>query len=61
MAHLIFEDRPFGFRIAKFSKNYLTVEQEMSLIPAPLAGGAIVHYDRLYYQNWRIENKLKCG
>ncbi len=25
-AYLIFEDRPFGFRIAKLSDDYLTVE-----------------------------------
>ena len=49
-AYLIFEDRPAkGFHIAKLSEDYLTVEKEMSLIHAPLEGGAIVHYQGLYY------------
>lgn len=48
-AYLIFEDRPFGFRIARLSDDYLTVEKEMCLISAHLEGGAIVHYQGLYY------------
>ena len=48
-AYLIFEDRPFGFRIAKLSDDYLTVEKEMCLVPEHLEGGALVHYDGLYY------------
>ena len=48
-AYLIFEDRPFGFRIARLSDDYLSVEKEMSLIPAHMEGGAIVHYQGLYY------------
>jgi hypothetical protein len=48
-AYLVFEDRPFGFRIAKLSDDYLTVEKEMSLIPEHMEGGAIVHYNGLYY------------
>lgn len=48
-AYLIFEDRPFGFRIAKLSDDYLTVEKEVCLIPEHLEGGAVVHYDGLYY------------
>ncbi len=48
-AYLIFEDRPFGFRIAKLSDDYLTVEKEMCLLPAHMEGGAIVHYQGLYY------------
>jgi hypothetical protein len=48
-AYLIFEDRPFGFRIARLSDDYLTVENEMCLIPAHMEGGAIVHYQGLYY------------
>jgi hypothetical protein len=48
-AYLIFEDRPFGFRIARLSDDYLTVEKEICLIPAHLEGGAIVHYNGLYY------------
>ena len=48
-AYLIFEDRPFGFRIARLSKDYLNVETEVCLIPMHMEGGAIVHYDGLYY------------
>lgn len=48
-AYLIFEDRPFGFRIARLSDDYLTVEKEMSLVPAHMEGGAIVRYQGLYY------------
>jgi hypothetical protein len=48
-AYLVFEDRPFGFRIAKLSDDYLNVEKEMSLIAQHMEGGAIVHYDGLYY------------
>jgi hypothetical protein len=48
-AYLIFEDRPFGFRIAKLSDDYLNVEKEMCLIPRHLEGGALVHYQGLYY------------
>src|SRR5579872_1111823 len=48
-AYLIFEDRPLGFHIARLSADYLTVEKEMSLIPAHMEGGAIVHYQGLYY------------
>ena len=48
-AYLIFEDRPFGFRIALLSKDYLDVEKEVCLIPLHMEGGAIVHYDGLYY------------
>jgi Glycosyl hydrolases family 43 len=48
-AYLIFEDRPFGFRIAKLSADYLDVEKEIALIPMHLEGGAVVHYQGLYY------------
>jgi hypothetical protein len=48
-AYLIFEDRPFGFRIAKLSDDYLTVEKQMCLIPQHMEGGAVVHYQGLYY------------
>jgi hypothetical protein len=48
-AYLIFEDRPFGFRIARLSADYLDLEKEICLIPAHMEGGAIVHYDGLYY------------
>ena len=48
-AYLIFEDRPFGFRIAKLSDDYLTVEKEICLIPQHMEGGALVHLNGLYY------------
>ncbi len=48
-AYLVFEDRPFGFRIARLSPDYMDVEKEMCLIPAHMEGGAIVHYNGLYY------------
>jgi hypothetical protein len=49
-AYLIFEDRPArGFRIAKLSDDYLSVEKEMCLITERIEGGAIVHYKGLYY------------
>jgi hypothetical protein len=47
--YLIFEDRPFGFRIARLSDDYLSVEKEMCLIPMHMEGGAVVHYKGLYY------------
>lgn len=48
-AYLVFEDRPFGFRIARLSDDYMNVEKEMSLIADHMEGGAIVHYKGLYY------------
>jgi len=48
-AYLVFEDRPFGFRIAKLSDDYMNVEKEMCLIKDHMEGGAIVHYNGLYY------------
>ena len=48
-AYLVFEDRPFGFRIARLSDDYMNVEKEMSLIKEHMEGGAIVHYNDLYY------------
>jgi hypothetical protein len=49
-AYLIFESRPTkGFFVAKLSDDYLSVEKEICLIEAPLEGGAIVHYNGLYY------------
>ncbi len=47
--YLIFEDRPFGFRIATLSADYLNVEKEVCLIPLHLEGGAVVHFEGLYY------------
>ena len=48
-AYLISEDRPNGFHIFKLSDDYLSVEKDVCLIPEHLEGGAIVHYDGLYY------------
>lgn len=48
-AYLVFEDRPFGFRIARLSDDYMDVEKEMSLVKEHMEGGAIVHYNGLYY------------
>jgi hypothetical protein len=49
-AYLIFESRPTrGFFIARLSDDFLTAEKQISLIDAPLEGGAIVHYGSLYY------------
>ena len=48
--YLIFEDRPArGFHIAALSDDYLTVARDVVLIHAPLEGGAVVHYQGLYY------------
>ena len=48
-AYLISEDRPNGFHIYKLSDDYLSIERDVCLIPAHLEGGAIAHYDGLYY------------
>lgn len=48
-AYLVFEDRPYGFRIARLSADYMDVEKEMTLVKAHMEGGAIVHYNGLYY------------
>jgi beta-glucanase (GH16 family) len=49
-AYLIFEDRPFGFRIARLAAaDYLSIDKEMCLIPQHMEGGAMVHYHGLYY------------
>jgi hypothetical protein len=48
-AYLITEDRPAGFHIEKLSDDYLDVEKDVALIPMHLEGGALVHYQGLYY------------
>ncbi len=49
-AYLIFESRPTkGFVIARLSDDYLDVEKEVCLVGAPIEGGALVHYQGLYY------------
>jgi hypothetical protein len=48
-AYLIFESRPTkGFFLAKLTGDLMSVEKT-SFIPAPLEGGALVHYGNLYY------------
>lgn len=48
-AYLIFESRPTkGFFIAKLTGDYMNVEKTC-FVPAPLEGGALVHYQGLYY------------
>jgi hypothetical protein len=47
--YLIFEDRPNGFHIAKLSDDCLSVDKEICLIPMHMEGGALVHYQGLYY------------
>jgi hypothetical protein len=49
-AYLIFEARPTkGFFIARLAADGLSVEKQMSFIPAPLEGGALAHVNGLYY------------
>jgi hypothetical protein len=49
-AYLIFESRPtHGFFIARLSDDYLDVKEQTAFIKAPLEGGALVHYQGLYY------------
>jgi len=48
-AYLIFEDRPVGWHIAKLSEDYLTVEKAVHTFPDHMEGGALVHYNGLYY------------
>lgn len=47
--YLLFEDRPFGFRIALLSPDYLKVEKQVALIPEKLEGPALVKVKGLYY------------
>jgi len=48
-AYLIFESRPTkGFFIARLTGDLMNVEKTC-FIPAPLEGGALVHYGGLYY------------
>jgi hypothetical protein len=48
-AYLVFEDRPNGWHIAKLSDDYLNVEKDVCLVKMAMEGGAIVHYNGLYY------------
>ncbi len=48
-AYLIFESRPTkGFFIARLTSDFMNVEKT-AFIPAPLEGGALVHFGGLYY------------
>jgi len=47
--YLIFEDRPNGWHIASLSRDYLSVEKDICLVKMPMEGGAIVHFNGLYY------------
>lgn len=48
-AYLIFESRPTkGFFLARLSADRMSVEKT-AFVPAPLEGGALVHYGGLYY------------
>jgi hypothetical protein len=48
-AYLIFESRPTkGFFVARLSPDFMNVEKTC-FIQAPLEGGALVHYNGLYY------------
>ncbi|HEY1791502.1 MAG TPA: family 43 glycosylhydrolase [Opitutaceae bacterium] len=49
-AYLIFESRPTrSFVIARLSGDYLGVDSKVCQVDASLEGGAIVHYQGLYY------------
>jgi hypothetical protein len=49
-AYLIFESRPtHGFFIAKLSADFMDVDKKVAFIDSPLEGGALVHYQGLYY------------
>jgi hypothetical protein len=47
--YLVFEDRPLGFHIVRLSEDCLDIDREMCLIAEHMEGGAIVHYNGLYY------------
>lgn len=38
-----------GFRIARLSNDYMDVEKNISLVEERMEGGAIIHYNGLYY------------
>ena len=48
-AYLISEDRPNGFHIYKLSDDFLSIEKDVCLLPEHLEGGALVHFNGLYY------------
>jgi hypothetical protein len=49
-AYLIFESRPSGgFYIARLSADRLSVERQVAFLHLALEGGAVVHYQDMYY------------
>jgi hypothetical protein len=49
-AYLIFECRPSqGFYIARLTEDHMDIAEETGFIQSPLEGGALVHYEGLYY------------
>jgi hypothetical protein len=48
-AYLISEDRPNGYHIYKLSDDYLSIDKDVCLISQHMEGGALVHYNGLYY------------
>jgi len=48
-AYLISSDSYHGFRIYQLSEDYLNIEKEIYAFTNLLEGGALVHYDGLYY------------
>jgi hypothetical protein len=49
-AYLIFESRPSkGFYIASLSADSMDVDKQVAFLKAPLEGGALVHYQGMYY------------
>ena len=48
-AYLLSEDRPNGFHIFELSPDYLSIAQDVCMIPEHLEGLAAVHYHGLYY------------
>jgi hypothetical protein len=48
-AYLIFEDRPVGWHIARLTEDYMDVEKDVHTFPDHMEGGALVHYNGLYY------------
>jgi hypothetical protein len=48
--YLIFESRPSGgFYLARLADDFLTVDRQVFFFHEPLEGGALVHYQGLYY------------
>jgi hypothetical protein len=47
-AYLIYENRPFGFRIARLTGDYLDLASE-TVVPQALEGGALAHVGDTYF------------